>query len=115
MTSPNSSYTSNKSTLNLSNRFCVLEDDEDSTDDKDNQDEEDQLDTSAFKSLPNNQFLSIDAAYKIVITSTPKELVNNIPPGPKENVFVIVQRTMAGKFELPDDCGVWGRAGITVK
>ena len=40
--------------------------------------------------------------------------MNDIPPGPKENVFVIVQRTMADKLEFPDDCGVWGHAETTV-
>ena len=39
----------------LKHLCSVLEDDEDSIDEKDNQGEEDQLDTSAFKSLPNNQ------------------------------------------------------------
>ena len=113
MTTPDSSFNSSfnssfKSSINLSNRFSVLEDGEDS------QDEEDHLETPVLTSLPNNQFLSIDAAYKIVSTSTPKDFLNNIPPGPKANVYVLVQRTTATKYEFPDDCGVWGRAGTTV-
>ena len=98
----------------LKHLCSVLEDDEDSIDEKDNQGEEDQLDTSAFKSLPNNQFLSINAAYQIVSTSTQKDFVNDIPPGPKENVFVVVQRSMEGKFDFPDDCSMRGRVGTTV-
>ena len=98
----------------LKHLCSVLEDDEESTDEKDNQGEEDHLDASAFKSLPNNQFL-FNAAYKIVSTSTQKDFVNDIPPGPKENVFVNVQMSMEGKFEFPDDCSMRGRAGTKVK
>lgn len=57
-------YTFN-STLSLSNCFSVFEDDEDCVDENCVDGVNDVLDVPVLNSLPNNQFLNIDAAFQI--------------------------------------------------
>lgn len=61
---PSPNYTFN-STLSLSNRFSVFEDDEDCVDENCVDGVNDVMDVPVLNSLPNNQFLNIDAAFQI--------------------------------------------------
>lgn len=58
---PSPNYTFN-STLRLSNRFSVFEDDEDCVDENCVDGVNDVMDVPVLNSLPNNQFLNIDAS-----------------------------------------------------
>lgn len=60
--SPNYNF---HSTLSLSNRFSVFEDDEDCVDENCVDGVNDVMDVPGLNSLPNNQFLNIDAAFQI--------------------------------------------------
>lgn len=61
---PSPNYTFN-STLSLSNRFSVCEDDEDCVDENCVDGVNDVMDVPVLNSLPNNQFLNIDAVFQI--------------------------------------------------
>ncbi|XP_052699373.1 uncharacterized protein LOC128176881 [Crassostrea angulata] len=111
ISSPNSTF---NSTLSLSNRFSVFEDDKDCVDEDCADEDDDVKDTPVLNPLPNNQFLNIDAAYQLIKASTPSNIEDKIPTGPKENIYILVKTTTNSKQEFPDDCGVWGRAGTTV-
>lgn len=58
---PSPNYTFN-STFSLSNRFSVFEDDEDCVDENCVDGVNDVMDVPVLNSLPNNQFLNIDAS-----------------------------------------------------
>lgn len=105
MSSPASSI---ESSLNLSNRYSILEVEESQLD------QDDVESTPSLQSLPNNRFMTVDAAYKTVTSSTDSNNVLTIPTGPKNNVFAMLRINLDSKLEIPDDCGVWGRAGTTV-
>lgn len=86
----------------------MFKDDEYCTDEVD-----DVKDTPVLNPIPNNQFLNIDAAYQLIKTSTPTDIEDKIPTGPKVNI-ILVKTTSNNKHQFPDDCDVWGRAGTTV-
>ncbi|KAL3889925.1 hypothetical protein ACJMK2_002242 [Sinanodonta woodiana] len=64
----------------------------------------------------NGKFLSNEDILSI-ITNT-NNCPTDIPPGPKNNVYVVIDitgKSHKGKLEFPDDCGVWDtHVGTTV-
>lgn len=103
MSSPMSSSSPDNSFLSR-NSFSVLEHEE-----CDIQPEE----PATLQPLTNNKFMTIDEAYK-AITTPSLTISSAIPIGPKNNVYLLLQRTSDNVHEYPDDCGAWGRTGTTV-
>ena len=107
--SPHSSpFNSFESSLSVSNRFTVLEEVESVQEPIADIEE-----SPTLQSLNNNQFMSVDLAFQTVNSSSGSTL-QKIPPGAKNNVFLVLKTNKDTKFEFPDDCGTWGRSGTTV-
>ena len=99
------------SSINLSNRYSILEEEEgDCAPNPDTEIEE----PNTVQSLPHNRFMTVDSAYKAVTACDEATVPQNIPIGQKSNAFILIKANKDKKFEFPDDCGAWGRSGTTV-
>lgn len=105
---------SSPSSLSTSNRYSILEGDEEG--ERKEFSLSDAEETPILRALPHNRFLTVDDAYKAVTDSGDSDLTDKIPRGQKNNVYAMLKMNSKrdSKYEFPDDCGVWGRAGTTV-